>query len=394
MRITFVVQRYGAEVAGGAEALARSTARALAERGSEITVLTTTARDYLRWEAAYPRGGSEDGGVRVERFDAERPDPERAAELMRALTLAPGDRETEAAWSRAQGPVCPGLLDALAGDDSDAVVFWTYLYATTQLGLPLARGRSVLVPLAHDEPPFRTTLSRGVVRIADGLAFLTPEERRLVHETHAPSPAAETIVGAGIDGGPAGDPERGRRLAGTDDYVLCLGRVDPAKGVLGLARAHAAYRRDGGRTRLVLGGRATLDVDLPRDTRALGFLDDRDRRDVTAGARAVALPSRHESLSLVALEAWRAGVPTLANAASDVLAGQTARSGGGLLWFSDRDYARALRRLEEDPGRAAEMGARGRSWTADWTWDACAARWRSLLTQVAAGSTRPTRRDT
>ncbi len=390
-----MVQRYGADVAGGAEALARSTARALAERGAELRILTTTARDYLRWEPAYDEGRSEVDGLPVRRFDAEKPDPERAADLTRALTLAPGDAATENDWARAQGPVCPGLLAELEADTSDVVVFWTYLYATTQLGLPLTRGRAVLVPLAHDEPPFRTTLSRGVVRIADGLAFLTPEERRLVHDIHDPDPRAEMIVGAGIDEYPVGDPDRGRRLVGADDYVLYLGRVDPAKGVLSLIAAHDAYRRDGGRLPLILGGRATDGVSLPTGARALGFLEEKDRRDITAGARAVALPSRHESLSLVALEAWRAGVPTLANAASEVLAAQTARSGGGLLWFSDEDYGRALRRLE-DPGRRSDMGARGAAWTANWSWDACADRWEGLLGAVHAspdtqdGSRHPT----
>lgn len=381
MRITFVVQRYGADVAGGAEALARSTARALAERGDDLRILTTTARDYLRWEPAYAEGRSLVDGLPVDRFDAERPDPERAADLMRSLTLAPGDPATESEWARAQGPVCPGLLAELEADTADVVVFWTYLYATTQLGLPLARGRAVLVPLAHDEPPFRTTLSRGVVRIADGLAFLTPEERLLVHDTHGPDQPAEMVVGAGIDEAPVGDPERGRRRAGADDYVLYLGRIDPAKGVLGLIAAHDAYRRGGGRLPLILGGRVTEGVSLPPGTRALGFLDDQDRRDITAGARAVAVPSRHESLSLVALEAWRAGVPTLANGASEVLAAQTARSGGGLLWFSPADYGRALRRLD-DPALGAEMGARGQAWAADWSWDACAGRWRELLEAV------------
>ena len=50
MRLAFVVQRYGEEVAGGAEALCRATARALAERGDAVDVYTTTARDYLLWE--------------------------------------------------------------------------------------------------------------------------------------------------------------------------------------------------------------------------------------------------------------------------------------------------------------------------------------------------------
>ena len=39
MRVAFVVQRYGEEVAGGAEALCRATARALAERGDAVEVL-------------------------------------------------------------------------------------------------------------------------------------------------------------------------------------------------------------------------------------------------------------------------------------------------------------------------------------------------------------------
>ena len=383
MRVTFVVQRYGEEVAGGAEALARSTAEALAARGTEVSVLTTTARDYLRWAPAYPAGPGEVNGIPVRRFDALPARPEEAAARARRLALAPGDSADEDAWALAQGPVCPDLLAALVAGEADVAVFWTYLYATTQLGMPLARGRSVLVPLAHDEPPFRTTLTRGVVRMADALAFLTPEEERLVRETHVPRPVPSAVVGAGIDGDVPGDPARGRRLAGADDYVLYLGRVDPAKGVLELIRAHAAYRAAGGRAALLIGGRATEGVRLPAGARALGFLADRDRSDLTAGALAVALPSRHESLSLVALEAWRAGVPTLANAASEVLAGQTARSGGGLLWFDDADYGRALARLEADPALAGELGRRGAEWTAGWTWDACAARWDALLGAVA-----------
>ena len=58
MRLAFVVQRYGSEVAGGAEALCRSTARALAERGHAVDVYTTTARDYLSWAPPFAPGTS------------------------------------------------------------------------------------------------------------------------------------------------------------------------------------------------------------------------------------------------------------------------------------------------------------------------------------------------
>jgi hypothetical protein len=175
VRVAFVVQRYGAEVAGGAEALARQTAHALAAAGDEVVVYTTTARDYLRWAPHFPAGEARDGPVRVRRFPVEPADPARAEALLRALARRPGDPALEAEWARAQGPVSRPLLGALAeaGAHHEAVAVWTYLYATSQMGLPLVAGRSVLVPLAHDEPMLRFGLTRGLVALAAGFAFLT-----------------------------------------------------------------------------------------------------------------------------------------------------------------------------------------------------------------------------
>ena len=113
MAIAFVVQRYGAEVAGGAEALCRDTARALVRAGEEVTVFTTTARDYLTWAPYYPVGTTTDDGVTVRRFAVDPPDPERSADLVRHLGLTPGDPVLEAEWAKAQGPVSRDMLTAL-----------------------------------------------------------------------------------------------------------------------------------------------------------------------------------------------------------------------------------------------------------------------------------------
>ena len=48
MRLCFVIQRYGAEVAGGAELHCRWLAARLA-RQHQVRVLTTCARDYIEW---------------------------------------------------------------------------------------------------------------------------------------------------------------------------------------------------------------------------------------------------------------------------------------------------------------------------------------------------------
>ena len=183
MDIAFVVQRYGAEVAGGAEALCRDTARALVRAGDDVTVYTTTARDYLSWEPFYPPGDWVDDGVVVRRFAVDPPNPSRAADLVRELGLAPGDPMREAEWAKAQGPVSRDMLRALRrngdsplsrkerGNAHDVVVCWTYLYATSQLVMPLVRDRAVLVPLAHEEPMLRFDLTRGVIRMARAMAF-------------------------------------------------------------------------------------------------------------------------------------------------------------------------------------------------------------------------------
>ncbi len=108
------------------------------------------------------------------------------------------------------------------------------------------------------------------------------------------------------------------------------------------------------------------------------------RADLLAASELVVLPSPHESLSLVALEAWSAGRPTLATGRSEVLAGQTARSSGGLLYVDDLSYSRQMSRLAADPSLRDMLGTRGARFAGEWTWEACVRRWRGLLAQVRA----------
>ena len=382
MGLAFVVQRYGAEVAGGAEALCRDTARALVRAGEHVTVYTTTARDYLTWAPHYASGTGDDDGVTVKRFAVEPPDPARAADLVRHLGLSPGDPTRESEWARAQGPVSVPLLRALA-DDRDgyrAVVLWTYLYATSQMAMPIVRDRAILVPLAHEEPMLRFDLTRGVVRMARAHAFMTPEERALVEEMVGTGDAPGVVVGAGLEPSPDGDAARahaGRALPLR--FALYLGRVDAAKGVDALVRAHSGYRARGGDLGLVLAGRAAAGLTLPEWVVPTGFISNEQRADLLAAADVVVLPSPYESLSLVALEAWRAGRPTLAYARAAVLAGQTARSGGGLLYTGPHTYGRQLARLAASADERLALGESGRAFAGQWTWDACIARWRELI---------------
>lgn len=384
-RVALVVQRYGEGVNGGAEALARRVAVLLADE-IDVTVLTTCALDYRTWRNHFPPGEDRVDGVRVRRFPVAR---ERDAAVFEALSArayaAPADLALGAEWMRAQGPDCPGLVEHLsvAGGGYDAVAFVTYLYRSTADAIACVGDRSLLVPTLHDEPPASLRVFDAVFASARALIFSTPEERELARERFGVDDDRAWVAGWGMDPPPPdtapGPPSLGR------PYAACVGRIDLSKGVGELVAHHARYRaaEPGGLDLVLVGGG---DVPLPEHPwlRRLGFIDEAAKHRVLRGAAVVVVPSAYESLSLVQLEAWGHGRPTLANAASPVLVGQSRRAGGGL-WYRDADeYAVMLDLLGRNPPLAQAIGRQGRSWTtATCRWDHVRAVWAEALAHAA-----------
>ena len=72
MKLAVVVQRYGADISGGAELHARYIAERLA-RHATVEVLTTCARDYVTWRNELAPGVEQVKGVTVRRFLVARP---------------------------------------------------------------------------------------------------------------------------------------------------------------------------------------------------------------------------------------------------------------------------------------------------------------------------------
>jgi Fe-S oxidoreductase len=67
MKLAIVVQRYGADINGGAEQHARYVAERLSRHAS-VEVVTTCARDYITWKNELPAGVEQVNGVTVRRF--------------------------------------------------------------------------------------------------------------------------------------------------------------------------------------------------------------------------------------------------------------------------------------------------------------------------------------
>ena len=100
----------------------------------------------------------------------------------------------------------------------------------------------------------------------------------------------------------------------------------------------------------------------------VGRIDEQSKWDALAGALAVVVPSRYESLSLLTLEAFAVGTPVIGNAASNVVPGQLQRSGGGVPFSLDDDasFGEAVRRVGVE--RVA-MGKAGKKYAAKSRWD-------------------------
>jgi glycosyltransferase involved in cell wall biosynthesis len=111
---------------------------------------------------------------------------------------------------------------------------------------------------------------------------------------------------------------------------------------------------------LVLIGSTVLPIPKHPRIRHLGYQPDEDKFDALAAADLLIMPSKFESLSMVALEAWALGKPVLANGACDVLKGQVLRSNAGLYYETFEEFAEALYLLEASGPLGGIFGRNGR----------------------------------
>jgi len=392
--LAVVVQRYGANVTGGSESLARAVAERLAA-DYEVTVFTSRARDYVTWRNELPEGQETLGGVTVRRFSAVR---ERELQSFNALSDAlfdkPHTQQQELDWLARQGPEVPALVEALKAEQQrfSAIVFFTYLYYPTYWGLQAAAERSILVPTTHDEPALRLNIFREVFALPKALAFLTPPEEQLVRARFDVAGRPAVVAGIGVDGGPPPDVEAFKiRHDVRGPYALYAGRIDAGKGCAEMIAFYDRYRRARrGACELLLIG--TLAMPEPRSpgVRYLGFVSEEEKRQALAGAAAVICPSPYESLSISLLEALSLETPVLASARSPVLLDHCRRSNGGLYYATADEFVESLDLLVSERELGRRLGANGARYvSAEYAWPVVMERYKKLIRGVRTATPRP-----
>jgi glycosyltransferase involved in cell wall biosynthesis len=386
-RIAIVVQRYGPEIAGGSESLARAVAERLAAHYA-VTVFTSCARDYVTWRNELPAGTTSEGGVEVRRFPAEEErDLARFNALSDTLYDRPHTDEDELEWLRRQGPYLPRLVEALRAEKERfaAVVFFTYLYYTTVAGLEAAPEHAVLVSTAHDEPPLRFRMYERVFARSKALGFLTGPEEALVRSRFDLGERPALVAGIGVETPEAPDVEGFRIRHDLDaPYLLYAGRIDAGKGCAEMLAFYERHRRDhAGAPPLVLIGKLAMPEPRVPGVRYLGYLPEEEKFAALAGAQAVLCPSPYESLSIVLLEALSLGTPVLASARSPVLLDHCRRSNAGLWYENEDEFSEALALLARHRELGRALGANGRAYVREsYAWPVVLARYRQLVEAV------------
>jgi glycosyltransferase involved in cell wall biosynthesis len=364
LRLAFVIQRYGEDVNGGAEAHCRLVAEHLA--GSHrVEVLTSCARDYITWQNERAPGLDRVNGIPVRRFKVKKPrDPDRFGRLSQKVFLGKHDIEDELRWLEEQGPFSPSLVKHIRTRESDYdyVIFFSYRYYHSYHGVKAVPRKAILVPTAERDEVVSLGIFRDLFRLPRAIVYNSIEERAMIWGASGNRKVPGEVVGVGseIPESADGDSFRRKFEAGRP-YMLYLGRVDPNKGCRTLFHYFRRYREETGSSLdLVLVGGKQMEVPSEPGVRYLGFLSEADKWGALAGAELLVMPSELESLSMVTLEAWGMGKPVLANGKCDVLLGQCRRANAGLYYDDYYEFREALALLEQDAGLRATLGANGR----------------------------------
>jgi len=388
MKIAFVVQRYGLEVMGGSELHCRQLAEHLAAAGHKATVYTTTAKDYITWKNEYEPGTSVVNGVAVKRFPVDRErDIETFNEYSDWIFSHEHSRDAEVEWMNRQGPVCPGLLDALDREEGeyDFIVFFTYLYYTTVWGIQRVKNRRVLVPTAHDEPAIRLGLMKDVFAAGQAFMFNTSSEKAMLSRLFSFEGKYQETVGVGTEIPQRPDLRAFEKKFGLSrPFILYAGRIEPGKGCRELLDNYLAFT--GIRPGLDLALIGNLLMELPSHPRVhyLGFVSAEEKNAAMASALATCHPSHLESLCMAALESLAVRTPILVQEGADPLKEHCLKGECGLYYSNSAEFGEALDLLLKDARLRGALGKNGRDYVEkNYSWPVVIGKYERLMDWIS-----------
>ncbi|MGN6472558.1 MAG: glycosyltransferase family 4 protein [Mycobacteriales bacterium] len=341
---------------------------------AEVVVLTSRWRGWEDWDAAVD--------FTVVRHDTQVLLPTTSVRRHAVKLFA--EHQCTDVWFGAAAPL-GRLAPALRAAGAQRIVATTHGHEAGWAAMPGARSVLRRIVADVDVLTYLGDYTRG--RLAPAVGEYADRLQRL-------TPAVDTALF-----NPEVDGRVHRAELGWEErpVVVCVSRLRPRKGQDVLVRALPEIRRRAGDVGLMLvgGGPARSRVDglvkeygVAEHVEITGSVPFEMLPSYYRAGDVFAMPCRErvggldvEGLGMVFLEAAACGLPVVAG-----------RSGGSVdavidgesgLLVNGRDVAgvaAAIAGLLNDKGRATAMGERGREWVVkDWTWEATAARLKTML---------------
>jgi glycosyltransferase involved in cell wall biosynthesis len=373
LKVAFVVHRYGPEVFGGAEMLCRQVAEHM-NKHWDIEVLTTCAKDYISWKNEFEEGIHNINNVSVRRFKVDR---ERRMLFFRLYSRfayrKSSSLQTEERWMKYQGPISSSLFQFMEKnrDNYHYFFFFTYLYCTTYFGLKILKDKAILIPTAHDEPPVYLKIFKKMFQMPKGFIFSTEEEKSFVDKLFGIDGRVCDSIGVGVTP-PAIHNNFRTKFNIKEKYILYVGRIEGMKGTRELFSFFKRFKKNfKENVKLIVAGPEIQKVPNHSDILYVGILSEIDKFEAINSAELIIIPSKYESLSILALESWILKKPILVNQKSEVLLGQIRRSGGGLSYNDYPSFCQNAITLLSDPLLNKKLGEQGYEYVMkNYSWDA------------------------
>lgn len=363
-KIAIINQRYGIEVNGGSELYSRQIAERLAAK-YEVEVLTSCSIEYVNWSNYYKEGTEVINKVVVRRFRTEHERKQaKFSALDREMHINRNVTEEQSEhWIDEMGPYCPSLIKYIRNHREEYRVFIvvTYLYYTAVRSIPEIADKAIFVPTAHQEPYIDFKIYKKIFELPKAYVFLTDEEKNLVKSKFDIESKPYDVMGVGVDIPENVDEKIFYAKYGLENYFIYVGRIDLGKDCPRMFDYFVEYKkRNRNSLKLVLMGKAVVDIPKHPDIVSLGFVSDEDKFNGIKGAKALILPSKFESLSISVLEAMCLSVPVIVNGRCDVLKGHCIKSNGGLYYNNFFEFEGAVNYLlsHEDAYKEMQVNAK------------------------------------
>ena len=387
MKVDFVIPRYGP--VGGAENAVSTLAKRVAETpGWEVRLHATCATSSNSWINDQPPGVSHVGPLTVNQYlvDSGRTDAWSSLDRRIQSGTSSVDSATQDEFFFHQGPVSNDLATAVQDSDADLVFFAPYLFWPTMAVAPLVANRAVIIPAAHDESFLRLSRVGELLQKSRGLVYGSRAEQRLLQRTHPIGHLPSTVLGLGIESPTDNDPEIISKLGlGNRPYAICVGRIEHAKGTLGLIDFWRTLKsRTDTEHQLLLLGSPSVEIESDEHVIIAREVDDEAKWSLLRGADFLINPSALESFSLVLFEAWAAGIPVLVNAYCETTRTHVSDAQGGLWYRNYPEFELAVERLTADKATRNHLAEKGRAFAErTYGWDTIIRRFTEFCDHVA-----------